>query len=270
MDDKEVGKFWDENAENWTTLARLGYDRCRNLINTPAFFKMLPDISGLSGLDIGCGEGYNTRIAAKKGANMTAIDISETFIKYAKESEQLEPLGIKFQIANAVDLPFPDDYYHFIIATMSLMDIADHKKALKEVFRVLKPNGFFQFSISHPISTGIWEWVRDENDKVRSSDGTFQPRKIGFIIKDYFKKVEGEIDEWIFGAAPIEMTEKMKKFRIPRFNHTLSEWLNLLIKTGFKLEEFCEPYASDEILKEYPEEYDSRIAPFFLIIRCRK
>jgi len=26
MDDKEVGKFWDENAENWTRLARMGYD----------------------------------------------------------------------------------------------------------------------------------------------------------------------------------------------------------------------------------------------------
>ena len=94
MDDKEVGKFWNENAENWTKLARLGYDRCRNLINTPAFFKMLPDVSGLSGLDIGCGEGYNTREAAKKGAKMTAIDIAETFIKYAKESEEAESLGI--------------------------------------------------------------------------------------------------------------------------------------------------------------------------------
>jgi len=270
MDDKEVGKYWDKNAENWTKLARLGYDRCRNLINTPAFFKMLPDVSGLRGLDIGCGEGYNTRKAAKRGAIMTAIDISETFIKYAKDSEELEPLGINYQIANAVDLPFPDDHFHFIIATMSLMDIADHKKALSEVFRALKPNGFFQFSIVHPISTGIWEWVRDENDNIRSSDGTLQPRKIGFVIKDYFKRVEGEIEEWIFSAAPKEMTEKMEKFRIPRFNHTLSEWLNLLISTGFTLEEFCEPYASDEILKEYPEEYDSRIAPFFLIIRCRK
>lgn len=270
MDDKEVAKFWDENAENWTKLTRLGYDRCRNLINTPAFFKMLPDVTGLTGLDIGCGEGYNTRIAVKKGAKMTAIDISETFIKYAKETEENEPLGITYRFANAVDLPFPDDHFHFIMATMSLMDIADHKKALAEAFRVLKPNGFFQFSISHPVSTGMWEWVRDENDKLRTSDGTLQPRKTGFIVKDYFKMVDGEIGEWIFGAAPKKMTEKMEKFRIPRFNHTLSEWLNLLIKSGFKLEEFCEPYASDEILKEYPEEYDSRIAPFFLIIRCRK
>ena len=40
MDDKEVGKYWDENAENWVKIARMGYDRCRDLINSPAFFKM--------------------------------------------------------------------------------------------------------------------------------------------------------------------------------------------------------------------------------------
>ncbi|MFX0011979.1 MAG: class I SAM-dependent methyltransferase [Candidatus Hermodarchaeota archaeon] len=270
MDDKEVGKFWEKNAENWTKLSRLGYDRCRNLINTPAFFKMLPDISGLTGLDIGCGEGYNTRIAAKKGAIMTAVDISETFIKHAKETEDSEPLGIRYQISNAVDLHFPNDHFDFIMATMSLMDIADHKKCLAEVFRVLKPKGFFQFSISHPVTTGKWEWVRDETEKIRSSDGSLQPRKIGLIIKDYFKRVKGDVEEWIFGAAPKEMTEKMENFKIPRFNRTLSDWLNLLIKMDFVLEEFCEPYASDEILEEYPEEYDSRIIPMFLIIRCRK
>jgi len=271
VSDKEVGKYWDENAENWTKLARMGYDRCRNLINTPAFFEMLPNISGLTGLDIGCGEGYNTRVAAQKKALMVGIDISKKFIKYAQETEEREPLGITYQDVNAEDLPFPDEYFDFAIATMSLMDIADHEKALAEVFRVLKPKGFFQFSINHPIMpSGSCEWIRDERETILKSDGTLQPRKIGLIIKDYFMKVDGEIDEWIFGAAPKEMTEKMRKFRIPRFKHTLSEWLNLLIKTGFLLEDFCEPYASDEVLKEYPEEYDSRIIPFFLIIRCRK
>jgi hypothetical protein len=39
---------------------------------------------------------------------------------------------------------------------------------------------------------------------------------------------------------------------------------------GFVLEEFCEPFADDEILEKYPEEHDSRIMPQFLIIRCRK
>jgi ubiquinone/menaquinone biosynthesis C-methylase UbiE len=137
LDDKKVGEYWDINAENWVKLSRMGYDRCRDLINSPVFFKMLPDILNLYGIDIGCGEGYNTRIAAKKGAKMVAFDISEIFIKYAKEAEYQEPLGIKYQIANAIELPFPDNHFDFAIATMSMMDIANTEKAIKESFRVL-------------------------------------------------------------------------------------------------------------------------------------
>ncbi|GAF74352.1 unnamed protein product, partial [marine sediment metagenome] len=197
MDDKEVGKYWDENAENWIKLARMGYDRCRDLINSPAFFKMLPDIVNLNGLDIGCGEGYNTRIAAKKGAKITAIDISKRFIASAKESETQEGLGIKYQVASATELPFPNEFFDFAIATMSFMDIADTEKALSEAFRVVKPNGFFQFSITHPCFTiSDLGWVRDGEGK-----------RTGFIVSNYFKRSDGEIEEWIFGAAPKEMTD---------------------------------------------------------------
>jgi len=260
MDDKEVGKYWDENAENWITLARMGYDRSRDLINSPAFFKMLPDITNLKGLDIGCGEGYNTRIAAKKGAKITAIDISKVFIASAKESEKKERLGIKYQVASAINLPFPDEFFDFAIATMSLMDISDTEKVLYEAFRVIKPNGFFQFSISHPCFTiSDLGWVKDDEGK-----------RIGLIVSDYFKKSGGEIEEWIFGAAPKDMTDKMRKFKIPRFARILSDWLNLLIGKGFVLEEFCEPYPDNEVLKKFPGEYASTIIPYFLIIRCRK
>ncbi|MFX1573276.1 MAG: class I SAM-dependent methyltransferase [Promethearchaeota archaeon] len=260
LDNKEVGKLWDENAENWTKLVRMGYDRCRDLINSPAFFKILPDILNLKGLDIGCGEGYNTRIAAKKGAMMTAIDISKEFIKYAKEAEQKDPLGIKYKVASGTELPFAENCFDFAMATMSIMDIAENEKAISEVYRVIKPDGFFQFSIIHPCFAGNdCEWVRNKEGK-----------KTGFIVRNYFKNYNGEFEEWIFGAAPKEITEGMRKFRIPRFTRTLSEWLNLLIETGFILEKFCEPYVDDETLKKYPEEYDSRIIPWFLIIRCRK
>jgi trans-aconitate methyltransferase len=41
-----------------------GHDIYRDHLNTPAFFAMLPDVEGLAGLDIGCGEGHNTRLLA--------------------------------------------------------------------------------------------------------------------------------------------------------------------------------------------------------------
>ena len=87
MDHKEVGRYWNGNAEAWTELARAGYDVYRDYLNTPAFFKMLPDVKGLTGLDIGCGEGHNTRLLAEVGARVTAIDISQVFVRHAAQLE---------------------------------------------------------------------------------------------------------------------------------------------------------------------------------------
>lgn len=96
MDHEEVGRYWDENADVWTELVRAGYDHYRDGLNTPAFLDMLPDVNSLSGLDVGCGEGHNTRLLAQRGARMTAIDISKSFIRHAGEAERKQPLGIRY------------------------------------------------------------------------------------------------------------------------------------------------------------------------------
>src|SRR5882762_10128762 len=123
MDHKEVGQFWNDSAEAWTKLARAGYDVYRDYLNTPAFFQMLPNVEGLAGLDIGCGEGHNTRLLAKRDARVTAIDIAEVFIAHAQDAEKETPLGIDYATASAVDLPFPDATFDFGTAFMSLMDV---------------------------------------------------------------------------------------------------------------------------------------------------
>src|SRR5438093_7425679 len=102
MHHEEVGRYWNENAAVWTRLARAGYDVYRDYLNTPAFFELLPNIGGLLGLDLGCGEGHNTRLLAKCGARVTAIDIAGVFIQYAQQSEEQKPLGIDYRVASAV------------------------------------------------------------------------------------------------------------------------------------------------------------------------
>jgi 2-polyprenyl-3-methyl-5-hydroxy-6-metoxy-1,4-benzoquinol methylase len=80
----------------------------RDHLNTPAFLAMLPPVAGLHGLDIGCGEGTNTRALAKLGARMTAIDIAPTFVRHARETESVEGDGIDYSLADAQALPFAD------------------------------------------------------------------------------------------------------------------------------------------------------------------
>ena len=150
MDHEEVGRYWDENAEVWRELVRAGYDHYRDGLNTPASFEMLPEVDGLSGLDVGCGEAHNTRLLAERGARMTGIDISKTFVRHAREAEAAQQLGIGYKLASAVDLPFGEASFDFATAFTSLMDIPETDRMLAEVFMIVKPGGFFRFSITHP------------------------------------------------------------------------------------------------------------------------
>ena len=99
MKSAEVAALWEANAESWTRYARAGYDVYRDALNTPTFLAMLPPLSGLHGLDVGCGEASNTRELARLGARMHAIDIAPTFVRHAQATEASDPLGIIFQVA---------------------------------------------------------------------------------------------------------------------------------------------------------------------------
>lgn len=257
---RDVGRMWEENAEAWTQLSRAGYDTSRDYANTPAFLAMLPEVKGLAGLDIGCGEGHNTRLLAQRGARMTAVDISETFLRHALQSEQEKPLGISYKTASAMELPFAVAEFDFATSFMCLMDVSGPERAIREAYRVVKPGGFFQFSITHPcFQTSLWRWVHDEKGE-----------RLGVVCGQYFDHEDGRVDEWIFGAAPTELKQKFGKFRIPTFQRTLTEWTNTLLDTGFMIERFCEPTVDDETLRRHPNLADHRAVAYFLIVLCRK
>ena len=260
MNHEKVGKYWNENAEVWTRLARAGYDVYRDYLNTPAFFDMLPEVVGLSGLDIGCGEGHNTRLLAKRATHVTAIDISEVFIQYAKQSEEQEPLGIDYRVASAVELPFDDSTFDFAVSFMSFMDIPETHRVLAEAHRVLKPGGFLQFSIEHPC------FATPHRRNLRNQEGLTYAIEVG----DYFRNLQGDIAEWIFGAAPPEVRKGLRKFKTPRFTRTVSQWLNLLVDTGFVLERIEEPRPSNETVQSCPDMQDAQVVAYFLHVRVRK
>ncbi len=260
MDSKEAGAYWEGNAEAWTKLSRAGYDVYRDHLNTPAFFAILPDVTELTGLDVGCGEGHNTRLLAERGARVVGVDIAETFVRHAREAEQRSPLGIEYSVADACDLPFEDGRFDFATAFMSLMDVPSPERAISEVHRVLKPFGFFQFSICHPC------FDTPHRVNLRDEDGITYAIEVG----DYFRNTDGRIMEWLFSAAPAEAHEGLAPFRVPRFTRTLSQWLNMLLDAGFAIERVAEPRPTDGDVRRCPDIQDAQIVAYFLHVRARK
>ena len=256
----DAAAFWEGNAETWTRHARAGYDIYRDALNTPAFLAMLPAIGGLEGIDIGCGEGSNTRRLAERGARMCAIDVAPTFIRHARASEIAQPLGIAYHVADAHALPFADGVFDFATAFMSLMDVPDPAVALREAYRVLRPGGFLQFSIIHPCFDPAYRKVlRDDDGAVRAIE-----------IAGYFDDTDGVVDRWWFATVPCDERARVPPFQTPRFHRKLSDWVAMLRAAGFAIEAFGEPRASAELAELEPVVADTRVAPLFLHIRVEK
>ena len=257
MKASEAGAFWERNAETWTRHVRAGYDIYRDALNSPTFLDALPPVDGRCGLDMGCGEGANTRHLARRGARMDGIDIAPTFIRHARAAESAQPLGISYAVADGTSLPFAASSVDFVTAFMSLMDMPDIDGVLAEAWRIVRPGGFLQFSILHPcFSPPHRKVLRDARGETRAVE-----------VADYFNGRHGDIERWGFGSAPPAEKATSPLFEVPRFHRTLSQWVDALVGAGFVLERMVEPCASAELAAAQPVVADTRVVPQALIVR---
>lgn len=140
------------------------------------------------------------------------------------------------------------------------MDLPCPEHALAEAYRVLRPGGFLQFSIVHPC------FGTPHRRNLRDGAG----RTYGFEVGRYFEGVSGEIEQWIFGAAPAELRAVLPKFRVPLFHRPLSWWLNTVLGARFQLERVEEPRPDDATVARWPSLQDAQVAAYFLHLRVRK
>jgi ubiquinone/menaquinone biosynthesis C-methylase UbiE len=100
-------------------------------------------------LDIGCGTGYSTFELEKQcnhKGTFYGIDISpKSITKAVQEAENRGRTNINFQIGDAEQLRFPESSFDLVISNMCFQFIPDKKRALTEVFKVLKPGGVVAF-----------------------------------------------------------------------------------------------------------------------------
>jgi SAM-dependent methyltransferase len=129
---------------------------------------------------------------------------------------------IDYAIACGQRLPFAAASFDFATAFMSLMDVPRPRDAMLEIARVLKPGGFFQFSITHPC------FMTPHRRKVRTAKDANSRSNWADI-----SHTGGRTDEWLFSAAPPEVQARHRPFRIPVLHLTLSDWLNWIAETGF-------------------------------------
>jgi ubiquinone/menaquinone biosynthesis C-methylase UbiE len=96
-------------------------------------------------LDIGVGGGRTTPLLLNISRDYIGIDCSKSMIKASKEKFP----EIDFRVGDAINLDFEDNTFKFVLFSYNGIDCLPHLdriKALKEIFRVLEPDGLFLFS----------------------------------------------------------------------------------------------------------------------------
>ena len=97
--------------------------------------------SGMKVLDVACGTGNTALPAARKGADVTGIDIAANLIDQAIANAAAEGLNAKFEVGDAEDLPYGDESFDAIITQFGAMFAPRPEVVVSELKRVCKSGG---------------------------------------------------------------------------------------------------------------------------------
>ncbi|MGH7705909.1 MAG: bifunctional demethylmenaquinone methyltransferase/2-methoxy-6-polyprenyl-1,4-benzoquinol methylase UbiE [Candidatus Dormibacteria bacterium] len=111
-------------------------------------------------LDVCTGTGALAAILARQvggRGEVIGVDLTEAMLKVARS----RVAGVRFQAADACQLPFPDRTFAAATMAFGLRNIADRPRALGELARVLRPGGravILEFSQVHPALGAAYAW----------------------------------------------------------------------------------------------------------------
>ncbi len=230
---------WDKVAEWWESEVRdTGAWHQRNDID-PVIFKILRNIKNKRIIEIGCGNGYFSRLLARRKAKITAIDLSGKLLEFALAREKANPLGIRYLARDAANLRgLRSRSFDVALANMSLMDIADAKRAIKEASRVLKRGGHFVFSITHPAFSDFrQQWVI-----IQEGGRKYFARATG-------KYLSPSAEKHILWSSGVRATQ---------YHRSIETYLEYLRSAGFSVREFKEIPTRKLVTKARKEHGDVR------------
>jgi ubiquinone/menaquinone biosynthesis C-methylase UbiE len=93
-------------------------------------------------LEIAPGPGFLSIEFARLGRyNVTALEISKTFIEIAQENARKARVQVDFRHGNASDMPFEENTFDFLICVAAFKNFSQPVEAIREMYRILKPGG---------------------------------------------------------------------------------------------------------------------------------
>jgi ubiquinone/menaquinone biosynthesis C-methylase UbiE len=204
-------------AENETSLMNAYYER-------PATLALAGDVTGRRILDAGCGSGPLFAALRDRGATVTGFDGSAGMLEEARRR-----LGADadLQVADLADpLPFPDDSFDDVVASLVLHYLQDWGPTLTELRRVLRTGGRLIVSVDHPFLINLMH------------------RQAG-PRPDYFETYNWT-EEWTMGGQTAQMS---------RWNRPLHAMTDAFTAAGFRISVISEPQPVPAARELFPDDF---------------
>jgi SAM-dependent methyltransferase len=236
-----------DNDEFFAGYSQLGrsIDGLDGAPEWPALRALLPALSGLRVLDLGCGFGWFCRWARQQGAaEVLGIDVSEKML--ARAAATTAEAGITYRRADMERFALSVGSFELAYSSLALHYIENLEGLLAEVQRALVPGGRLVFSVEHPIFTApaAPKWaVDDAGRKTWPVDRYLDegPRSTDWLAEGVIKQ-----------------------------HRTVATYVNMLLRRGFTLSHVEEWGPTDAQIAARPDWAAERQRPPFLLVAASR
>ncbi len=222
--EKQCQKIWDELGSWWDSSVMDG-DYFHQAFVFPSIVKLLELQGGELILDAGCGNGALSRLIHQRGGEVLGVDFSSSLIKQAQErSPDIQYKHISLTDTTSLLELSKSKQFDRVVCSMVLHDMPTVTPFFKSLRTLLKPNGYFIFSLPHPC--------------FNSPSVQFEP-KACLTIRDYQDQTMVKMR-----SKPGQPIEQLV------FHRPIQTYFNLLIAEGMVMNGFEEPCVDPKILPE--------------------
>jgi SAM-dependent methyltransferase len=223
---------WEAAAREWIVWARSEeLDHAFWRMNLPSLLELIPAPGRLT-IDVGCGEGRVARVLRQRGHTVVGVESSPALVEAAREADP----GFDVHLAGAERMPLADRAADLVVASMVLQSFDDPGAVMREIARILGPDGTVCATFVHPLST------------LEDLDGDASY----FEVLRYAERLERPAGSMTFHDV----------------HRPLGAYMRLFEAAGFVIDAIREPEPSDDHVAAFPEAAAWRRRPLFLQVRA--
>jgi SAM-dependent methyltransferase len=212
-------RWWDADAEGYLAahgehLGSADFLWCpEGLRESDA--GLLGELAGRRVLEVGCGSAPCARWLAAQRAQVVGLDLSAGMLRHAVRAARDTGISVPLVQADATRLPFADDSFDLACSAFGAVPfVADSAAVMREIARVLRPDGRWVFAVTHPL-----RWIFPDD-----------PGEAGLTVAQSY-----------FDRTPYVEVDRLGNPTYVEHHRTLGDRVREIVAAGLVLEDLVEP-----------------------------